>query len=244
MTRRPKQEWSKMVHQVCLSGEPAACRHYSEPTLFLATRDCCINGDLGRTYRLQVQLISVLDVRSNAVSNELTEPSRRRPRPFPSLPSSQSTSPTPGSEGPTIKEELCDLLTDLVCDPQSRFRRDSHHSRRAYTQAPEAAKGLAMNDFLRDPRLNVPNVVADDQLKRGDPFDESTFSWQFRHQMFSGFLPNDTIDERIRLRSLPAPESITGCSTSFDIDSIIGSLSHLGKLRSALKILTIQTPIP
>ena len=101
-----------------------------------------------------------------------------------------------------------------------------------------------MDDFLRNPRLNVPNVVTDDQLKRGDPFNESTFSQQFRHQVFSGFLPNDTIDERIRLRSLPAPESITGCSTSFDIDSIIGSLSHLGKLRSALKILTIQTSIP
>ena len=48
-----------------------------------------------------------------------------------------------------------------------------------------------MDDFLHDPRLKVPDVVADDQLKRGDPFDESTFGWHFRHRLFSGFLPNE-----------------------------------------------------
>ena len=101
-----------------------------------------------------------------------------------------------------------------------------------------------MDDFLHNPCLNVPNVVADDQLKRDDPFNKSTFSWQFHHQVFSSFLPNDTINEQIHLQFLPALELITGCSISFDIDSIIGSLLHLDKLRSALKILTIQTPIP
>ena len=101
-----------------------------------------------------------------------------------------------------------------------------------------------MDDLLRDPRLDVPDLVADDRLKRGDPFDERTFGWEYRHQLFSGFLPSEEIHQRISLQSLPLPDVTADRSTSFDIDSIIGHLSHLGKLRSALKILTVQTPTP